>query len=230
MGMGGGGGGVSTNYSGGFNFAMNLGQEVSQDNYEYEVGGSINWSSSDNESQSKSNSERWDDIKNPVTGDLIRRETTYSNVERASSSGSNSLNGQMRIEWNKDNYTSLLLTPSFTYSESNSSSYSNTRTFKDRDPFKYASDPLYDTTAYSVTYNPNNLELDPLGVYLDSLYDAMWNSQLGSSMSESVNKSANITGQFVRRFGNRGRNVSVRGTYQYNSSTSDEYSRNEQMR
>ncbi len=230
MGMGGGGGGVSTNYSGGFNFAMNLGQEVSQDNYEYEVGGSINWSSSDNESQSKSNTERWDDIKNPVTGDLIRRETTYSNVERASSSGSNSLNGQMRIEWNKDNYTSLLLTPSFTYSESNSSSYSNTRTFKDRDPFKYASDPLYDTTAYSVTYNPNNLELDPLGVYLDSLYDAMWNSQLGSSMSESVNKSANITGQFVRRFGNRGRNVSVRGTYQYNSSTSDEYSRNEQMR
>ena len=230
----GGGGGVSTNYSGGFNFAMNLGKEITSEDYEYEIGGSLNWSHSDSESKSKSNSERWDDITNPVTKELIRRETTYSNNDRASSSGSNSLNGQMRIEWNKDNYTSLLLTPSVTYSKSTSSSYTDSRTFKNKDPFKFASNPLDDSTYYSVSsaryYNPNNLELDPEASYLDSLYDAMWNSQESANKSVSIQKSANVTGQFVRRFGNRGRNISLRGTYQYNSSNSDEYSRNEQFR
>ena len=228
-GMGGGGGGVSKNYSGGFNFAMNLGKEVSQDNYQYEVGGSLNWNHSDSESKSKSNTERWDDITNPVTKELIRRETTYSNNDRANSNGSNSLNGQMRIEWNKDNYTSLILTPSVTYSKSNSKSYTDSRTFKNRDPFQYAFNPLDDSTYYSVSYNPNNLDLDPAANYLDSLYDAMWNSQESANKSISIQKSANVNAQFVRRFGNRGRNVSFRGSYQYNSSNSDEYSRNEQF-
>ncbi len=220
-GMSGGGSGVSTSYSGGFNFAMNLGKEISSEDYEYEVGGSLNWSHNDNQSQTKSNTERWDEIKYPVP----HKETTYSNVERASKSGSNSLNGQMRLEWNKNIYTSLLVTPSITYSEQNSNSYNNNRSFKDRNPFDYAWNPLDDSTYYSAIipgHNPNNLDLDPAASYLDSLYDAMWNSQTGSSMSTSINKSANITGQFVRRFGNRGRNVSLRGTYQYNSSTSDQ--------
>jgi len=226
----GGGGGVSTRYNGGFNFAMDLGKEITSEDHEYEVGGSITWNHNDNESQSRSNTERWDDIVNPMTQELIRRETTYSNNDRASTSGSSSVSGNMRIEWNRDLYTNLLLQPSISYSKSNSSSYTNSRTFKNRNPYDFASNPLEDTTVYSVTYNPNNLDLDPVGVYLDSLYDAMWNSQRSASMSESETKSANITGQFVRRFGNRGRNISIRGTYQYNSSSSDDYSRNEQMR
>ena len=58
-GMAGGGGGVSKSYSGGANFALNLGKEISSDNYQYEVGGSVSWSHSDNTSSSKSSGENF---------------------------------------------------------------------------------------------------------------------------------------------------------------------------
>ncbi|MBO4268553.1 MAG: outer membrane beta-barrel protein [Bacteroidaceae bacterium] len=217
-GMAGGGGGVSTNYTGGANFAMNLGREVSQDNYEFEVGGSINWSHSDNESSSKSSGEQW------YTGGMH----TYTNSASSNNSGSNSLSGQMRIEWNKDNYTSLLFQPQFSYSKSNSGSESNSKTFF-KDPYKYAQSPLYDSTAYSAAFNPNNLELDPAANYIDSLKEALWNSQHSLNKSNNESKSASGNIQFVRRFGNRGRNVSVRGTYNISNQTGDQYQRNYQI-
>ena len=74
----GGGGGVSKNYSGGFNFAMNIGKEISSDNYEYEVGGSVNWSKSNSESSSKSSGEQW------YTGGMH----TFSNSISSNSNGS----------------------------------------------------------------------------------------------------------------------------------------------
>ena len=217
-GMAGGGGGVNKSYSGGANFAMNLGEEKSQDNYEWEVGGSVNWSHSDNESSSKSSGEQW------YTGGMH----TYSNSISSNNSGSNSLSGQLRIEWNKDNYTSLLFQPQFSYSKSNSGSESNSMTFN-KDPYQYALSPLDTTTVYSASYNPNNLDLDPLASYLDSLNDALWNSQHSLNKSNNESKSASGNLQFVRRFGNRGRNVSVRGTYNYSVQTGDQYQRNYQV-
>ena len=216
-GMTGGGGGVNKSYSGGFNFAMNLGQEVSQDNYQWEVGGSLNWSHSDNNSSSKSSGEQF-----------YTDRTTYSNSESSSSNGSNSLSGQMRIEWNKDNYTSLLFQPQFSYSKSDSKSSQNSRTFN-KDPYKYAQSPLYDTTVYSMTFNPNNLNLDPTANYLDSLNEALWNSQRSISQNNNESKSASGNLQFVRRFGNRGRNVSIRGTYSITNQSGDQYSKNRQI-
>ena len=217
-GMTGGGGGVSKSYSGGANFAMNLGNEVSSDNYQYEVGGSINWSHSDNESSSKSSGEQW------YTGGMH----TYSNSKSSNNSGSESLSGQLRIEWNKDNYTSLLFQPQFSYSKSNSGSASESKTFN-KDPYKYAFSPLDTTTIYSVNYNPNNLDLDPAASYLDSLNDALWNSQQSLNKSNNVSTSASGNLQFVRRFGNRGRNVSIRGTYNYSNQTGEQYQRNYQI-
>ena len=215
---GGGGGGVNKSYSGGANFAMNLGDEVSSDNYEWEVGGSINWSHSDNQSSSKSSGEQW------YTGGTH----TYTNSESSNNSGSNSLSGQLRIEWNKDNYTSLLFQPQFSYSKSNSGSESNSKTFN-KDPYKYAQSPLYDTTAYSQAFNPNNLDLDPAANYLDSLHAALWNSQHSLNKSENISKSASGNLQFVRRFGNRGRNVSIRGNYNISNQEGDQYQRNYQI-
>jgi len=217
-GMAGGGGGVNKSYSGGANFAMNLGEEVSQDNYKWELGGSVNWSHSDNESSSKSSGEQW------YTGGTH----TYTNSESSNNSGSNSLSGQLRIEWNKDNYTSLLFQPQFSYSKSNSGSESNSKTFN-KDPYQYAQSPLYDTTAYSMAFNPNNLDLDPEANYLDSLHAALWNSQHSLNKSENISKSASGNLQFVRRFGNRGRNVSIRGNYNYSNQEGDQYQRNYQI-
>ena len=225
-GMAGGGGGVNKSYSAGANFAVNLGDEVSSDNYQYELGGSVNWSHSDNQSSSKTNS--W----NAYTS----TETWSRNVS-ASGSGSNSLSAQMRIEWNKDNYTSLLFQPQFSYSESDSWSESQQAQFRS-DPWKIMSDPLDTTTIYNRTnypyadfdIDPNSI--DPVADFVDSLkyyYDkAIWNTQnsANNSLSKSTSASGNL--QFVRRFGNRGRNVSVRGSYNLSHSESEQKQRNDQ--
>ena len=225
-GMMGGGGGVNKSYSAGANFAMNLGNEVSSDNYQYELGGSVNWSHSDNQSSSKTNS--W----NAYTS----TETWSRNVS-ANGSGSNSISAQMRIEWNKDNYTSLLFQPQFSYSESDSWSESQQAQFRS-DPWKIMSDPLDTATIYNRANYPyeqfdiDPASLDPVADFVDSLYDyynkAIWNTQnsANNSLSKSTSASGNI--QFVRRFGNRGRNVSVRGTYNLSHSESEQKQRNDQ--
>ena len=224
--MGGGGGGVSKSYSGGFNFAMNLGQEVSSDNYQYEVGGSVNWSHSDNTSSSKTNNENY------YTGT-----TTWSRNASSNGSGSNSLSGNMRIEWNKDNYTSLLFQPQFSYSKSDSWSQSKQAQYR-KNPWEIMSDPLDTTTIYNRSnypyadfdIDPNSL--DPVADFVDSLYDyytkAIWNTQNSANKSVSESKSASGNLQFVRRFGNRGRNVSVRGQYNLSHSESEQFQRNDQ--
>ena len=253
--MGGGGGGVSTSYSGGANFAMNLGREVSQDNYQYEVGGSINWSHSDNESSSKSSGENWYATNSNAPGAV---DHTWNNRISENGSGSNSLSGQMRIEWNKDNYTSLLFQPQFSYSKSDSWSASQSRTFKD-DPYKFTNNPLagnyanykLDTATIKASIYPSKAEIpskygdfiasinidpnsiDPEGDLIDSLtsmyLESIWNIQNSKNKSLSTSKSASGNIQFVRRFGNRGRNVSVRGTYNVSNSNSEQFSRSDQM-
>ena len=223
---GGGGGGVNKSYSAGANFAINLGEEKSQDNYEWEVGGSVNWSHSDNQSSSKTNN--WN---------AYTTSETWSRNVSASHSGSNSLSGNMRIEWNKDNYTSLLFQPQFSYSESDSWSESQQAQFRSN-PWKIMSDPLDTSTIYTranypyaeFDIDPNSL--DPVADFVDSLrayYDkAIWNTQNSANKSLSKSKSASGNLQFVRRFGNRGRNVSVRGTYNLSHSESEQKQRNDQ--
>ena len=238
----GGGGGVSKNYSGGFNFAMNIGNEVSSDNYNYEVGGSVNWSHSDSESSSKSSGENFYATNANAPGAVNH---TWNNRESENGSGSNSLSGNLRLEWNKDTYTSLLFQPTFSYSKSDSKSKSKSRTFKD-DPYKFAKNPLDTTSIYTskdlvptkyadfidqINIDPSSL--NPEADLIDSLkrmYDeSIWNIQNSNSKSVSNSTSASGSIQFVRRFGNRGRNVSVRGTYNVSKTNSEQYSRSEQM-
>ena len=221
MGGGMGGGGVSTSFNGGANFAMNLGKEVTSDNYQYEVGGSVNWSHSDNTNESKN-----------YTKDFSRKDMqTFSNQAGGNGSGSNSLSGQMRIEWNKDNYTSLLFTPQFSYSSSDSWNANKRYQFV-KDPYQYTNDPLNGDS--SSMYNRSNYpyndypDVDPDGTFLDSLYqyynEALQNKVLSSSSSETKSYSTSGNAQFVRRFGNRGRNISLSGNYNIQRSESEQLS------
>ena len=216
----GGGGGVSTNYSGGFNFAMNLGDEVSQDNYKYEVGGSVNWSHSDNKTTS-----------NQFIEDFTFHQYNISGGK--SGSGSDNLTAQMRIEWNKDNYTSLLFQPSFTYSKSDRWSLSRNLQFS-QNPYMFTATPLDSALATSGFYTKSDYpynefpEVDPEGTMLDSLYDyyhdAMQNYIFSTSKNNSKTISTRGNVQFVRRFGNRGRNVSVSGDYNISRGSGDNLS------
>jgi len=241
-GMSGGGGGVSKSYSGGANFAMNLGKEISSDNYQYEVGGSVNWSHSDNTSSSKSSGENFY-ATNAATPGAV--DHTWNNRIGDNGSGSNSLSANMRIEWNKDTYTSLLFQPQFSWSTSSSTSTSKSRTFKD-DPYKFMKDPLDTTSFYTsqaeipskygdfiASINIDPASADPEGDLIDSLIsmynESIWNIQNSNSKNTSKSTSASGTAQFVRRFGNRGRNISLRGTYNISNQNSDQFSRSEQM-
>jgi hypothetical protein len=212
-GMGGFGGGLSKNYNGGMNFARNLGPEISDDSYKYEIGGSINVSHRDSESQSKTASENF------YAGGMH----TWSNREGSSSNGSTSVSGQLRFEWNQSEKTSLIFTPQFSYSESGSTSKNISKTFN-KDPYKYASNPLDIETVFEST------DLDPLANYLDSLNNALWNSQNSNSMSESNSMSTSGNILFTQRFDKPGRNISLNANYSLSTSTGDSYSRNDQIR
>ena len=209
-GMGGFGGGLSKNYNGGMNFARNVGPEITSDSYKYEIGGSINVRYSNSESTSKSSSENF------YTGGMH----TWSNREGSNSNGSTSINGQLRFEWNKDEKTSLIFTPSFTYSESGSSSENISKTFN-KDPYQYATNPLDSTTVF--------VDENGLIDYLDSLNNALWNSQNSKSLSESKSMSTSGNILFTQRFEKAGRNISVNANYSLSKSGSDSYSRNEQV-
>ena len=240
-GMAGGGGGVSKSYSGGANFAVNLGKEVSQDNYQYELGGSVSWNHNDNTSSSRSSGENF----YATSGMPGVVDHTWNNRAGENGSGSNSLSGQMRIEWNKDNYTSLLFQPQFSYSKSDSWNENLSRTFRD-DPYKYLKDPLDTTSVYkskaeipsrygdaftwfNINENSINAEADLIDSLLSMYNESIWNIQNSKSKSVSTSTSASGNLQFVRRFGNRGRNVSVRGTYNVSKSNSEQFSRSDQM-
>ena len=229
-GFGGGGGGVNKSYSGGANFAMNLGEEVTQDNYKWEVGGNVNWSHSDNTSSS-----------NSFTNNMAFKQ--YTSQAGKNGSGSNSLSAALRIEWNKDNYTSLLFQPRFSYSKSDNWRMNNSIQFNEN-PYMFTPDPLYifsvedDTDTANVTKNhfyarenypfDDFPDVDPEGTMLDSLYDYYHNaiqnkiSSASNSNSKSISNSGNI--QFVRRFGNRGRNISLSGDYTLSTSESESLS------
>ena len=209
-GMGGFGGGLSKNYNGGMNFARNVGPEITSDSYKYEIGGSINVRYSNSESTSKSSSENF------YTGGMH----TWSNREGSNSNGSTSINGQLRFEWNKDEKTSLIFTPSFTYSESGSTSENISKTFN-KDPYQYATNPLDSTTVF--------VDENGLIDYLDSLNNALWNSQNSKSQSESKSMSTSGNILFTQRFEKAGRNISVNANYSLSKSGSDSYSRNEQV-
>lgn len=210
-GMRGMGGGLNKNYNGGVNFARNLGPEVDSDSYLIEIGGSVNLSHNSSESKSKSASEQF----------YVGNMHTWSNNEGLRSNGSTSVNGQLRFEWNHDAKTSLIYTPSFTYSKSNNESKNVSMTFS-RDPYQYAVNPLDSNTVF--------VSEDAFVNYKDSLADALWNSQNSSSMGENLNKSTNGNLLFTRRFDKPGRNISLNANYSFSNSGSKSYSRNEQTR
>lgn len=217
-GMGGMGGGLSKNYQAGINFARNLGREVTSDSYQYEIGGSVNFSSGDSESQSKTSSESF------YTGGTH----TYSNRESNSNSENYNLNGQLRFEWNYDEKTSLIFTPSVTYSKSSSNSDNDSKTFVN-DPYQWVTNPLDSNTVYTKLVFDSPIDEQ---IYKDSIkkvyLESIWNSQNSLSNSESENMSTSGNIQFVKRLGDNGRNVSFRGTYSFSNSTSKQYSRNDQ--
>ena len=215
MGGFGGGGGVSTSANVGLNFARNIGEEVYSDSYKYEIGGSVNYTHSNSDSRSKSSSENFQPGFE-----------SYSNRMNINENKNDNINGQLRFEWNADRYTSLVFTPQISYSRSSGNSQNKSVTFN-QNPYQWFENPL-DSALNWIAMKSEAGSIDAAADVIDEKYDAIRNTQNSINKSESNTFSTSGNAQFVHRFNNNGRNVSVRVNYSYSDGNSYSYSRNQQ--
>ncbi|MCD8288552.1 MAG: outer membrane beta-barrel protein [Prevotella sp.] len=196
MGFGGRGGGFSRGRNG-LNTSNMAGVNV---NYEetdkLKADGSIRWNHNTNDASTRSSSEQF------VTSETAVQ--SFANNLSQSFSKDKSFNAQARIEWKPDTMTTVMFRPSWSWSDNDGRSGQSAATFSE-DPYTFTSDPLAD------------LEL------LEGL-DIIKNSSSGSSLTYGTTKRIGGQMQATRRFGSKGRNVSLRLEGNYSSSGDKNFS------
>ena len=195
----GGGNGMNQSSMGGFTMARNFGEEVKKNKTRYSLGGNVRFSHRNSDSQSQTASETF------LTQGSAN---SFSNSQSKSLNKNLTLNADMRFEWNPDSMTNIVFRPGVSHSNSANSSENLSATFN-RDPYATLND--LDNGAYD----------DPLDdAWVDTLYDSRINYNSRQSAGGSENTSVNGNIQFNRRFGNRGRNLTLRVAGGYNMSES----------
>ena len=195
----GGGNGMNQSSMGGFTMARNFGEEVKKNKTRYSLGGNVRFSHRNSDSQSQTASETF------LTQGSAN---SFSNNQSKSLNKNLTLNADMRFEWNPDSMTNIVFRPGVSHSNSANSSENISATFN-RDPYATLND--LDNEAYD----------DPLDdAWVDTLYDSRINYNSRQSAGGSENTSVNGNIQFNRRFGNRGRNLTLRVAGGYNTSES----------
>ncbi len=182
----GGNNGLRTDKMGGFNFAMATPK--------IELGGNVNYSYNNNDTESKSSSETFLETGN-----------SFSNSLSKSLSKSTGLNGDFRLEWKPDTLTNIIFRPRFSYSTSDGYSRSLSATFNE-DPYKEGIiDPLE--------------QFDD-----GKLKDIRVNQQNQLSQSEGDSYSFNGELQVNRKLNSKGRNITFRGSAGYTKNENEQIS------
>lgn len=191
MGFGGRGGGFGRGRNG-LNASKIIGANF---NYEekdkLKIDGSVRWNHSDGDVNTKSSSENF-----------VSKVGSFSNGLNQSYTRGNRWNAQMRLEWRPDSMTDIMFRPTASYSITDGSGWSISASYK-TDPYLYVADPLM---AESI----NKLVADSL----------MINSRNNSFLTYSDNKQFGGMLQYNRKFGNMGRNVTLRLDGDYSESDS----------
>lgn len=166
-----------------------------------ELGGNIRYDHRDSDNRSFTSSEYF---------------MTQGNANQFSNSRNNALgcnlriNGDFRLEWKIDTLTTLIFTPSFSYSGSSGWQRGSSATF-DSDPFgqgeEYPVDKFGDVPAV----------LESIAI----------NRNANESVSDGRNRSANANVHLNRRLGKAGRSIAFRGGVQYSDSDNSSFSANE---
>ena len=195
-GRGGGGAGLTNRLNGGFNMAKNFGEKWQQNQYQYRVGGNLNFGMSNTNSQSKSSSETY----------LQNGTSSFSNRWNQNFNENKNVSGDFQFEWRPDTLWSIIFRPNFSYSTGGSTSTSRSATFN-QDPEKTIAN-LYPESDYSP---------------LDSAWtDFQNNSRInyGSSANYNDNGNSNFSAslQIVKKFHKQGRNLTFRGNGSYSKS------------
>ncbi|HEY9542510.1 TonB-dependent receptor [Prevotella sp.] len=151
-------------------------------------------------------SARWnhsDGDRNAVSAvqSFVNRAGAFSNSISQNYSRSNNFDGRLRLEWTPDSMTNILFRPSFTYSNNDGRAFSNSAAFN-VDPYLTVTDPLSEDALN---------RLDAQGEVV--------NRRDNATLSYGNNKNFRAVAQLNRKFGSKGRNVTLRG--ELNSGSSD---------
>ncbi len=189
MGFGGRGGGFGGRRNG-LNTSDMAGVNINYEDDRLRADGSVRWNRNTNDALTSTSSEQFVTAETPVQSFANKLSQAYSR--------NTSWNAQARIEWKPDTMTTVMFRPSWGRQVNDARSGETSATFSS-DPYAVVADPL------------DGLEqLQETGIIRNS-----------SSMSALTYGETNTAGaqlQVVRKFGSRGRNVSLRLEGDYSSS------------
>ncbi len=154
------------------------------------IDGSVRWNHRTNDAKTKTSSEQFVSGGKDVKSFVNRMNRNFSKNK--------SWNVQARVEWRPDTMTIINFRPSWSWSDNNGRSGSANSTFNE-DPYEFTDDPLANLSV-----------MEELG-YIK-------NSRTGSGLSYGTNTRLGASLQLTRRFGNKGRNISIDANADYGSS------------
>ncbi len=192
-GRGGGSTGLTTSTAGGFNMAKNFGEKWRQNQYQYRVGGNVNFSLSEGNSQNRSSSETY--LQNGTSSFSNRWSQGLNQNRRAS--------GDFQFEWRPDTTWSIIIRPNFSYSQGANINQSRSSTFN-QDPEETIAN-LYPGSDYVPL---DSAWTDPAG---NSRINFATSASEGNNNSTSVNASLQIN----HRMNTEGRNVTLQANGGY---------------
>lgn len=202
-GWGGGEQGLVASKMAGLNFSWENGKEKREAG-RLELGGNVRYRHRSTDALITSNSETF--LTSGSTNSFV-------NAWNHSIKKSTNVNTNFRMEWNPDSMTNITFRPAYSYSESKNSGTSLSATFNDN-PFGLPgiTNPLDSIFAENAAFNHPDL------------YAMMVNTNRRLTLGD--NKTHNVSGtlNIVRRFNNKGRNLSLRLKGGYSKTESNSFS------
>lgn len=207
MGFPGGGGGFRMGNNNGLTARKTLGANFALETKHIETGGNLRYSYTGTDVQSVSSSHNF-------------QSGQYSKSRSASQGSSWNLNFDYRLEWKPDSLNNIIFRPRASHSENESLS--------DRFSVTTNTDPEQDVSILGAIKEFLDGKINPFDVLTDQQKKNIINAQSSQSLSNSKNN--NISGelQFNHKFGNSGRNLTLRATGGYSDGSSESFSNNDQ--
>lgn len=203
QGFSGGGGGSRGRRSNGLNASKIIGANFATETSKLQLGGSAQYNYNDADISSVNSVQR-----------ILETGNSYSNSNSRQRNKAKSFEANFRLEWKPDSMTNIIFRPNMTYGKGDNESGSYSGTFN-QDPYNFVS-------------NPNDyLDFKNFDPNADPLYDIRVNTSNSNSISASNSLSGNATLQLNRKLNNKGRNVTIRGTFGYGNNDNDQYSKTE---
>lgn len=191
-----GGGGGFRRGSNGLNAIKMGGFNFATKNEKLETGGSVNFNYNDADIQSKQNAETF------ISSDL----SSFENALKAQRNKKTNLRADFRLEWAPDTMTTLIFRPNLSYGKTDNGSDSKSYTFNE--------DPGYSIDDMIATDDITSLIPE----------EKIINTIVRNSLTKSDDFSVGGSLMFNRRLGKAGRNVTLRGNYNYTNNDSEQFS------